>query len=211
MKKIILAFIVCFFVSIAFGQDNSPLTMDGIIQLKKSGVSDAEIIASIEKLKVDFFLDRQAERTLIKNYISDEIINSVIKNSPEGLFVTNVSNRDTITHFDIQLKGSSTIYEGRYLWFFSHKKELPDMWWPQYNVVHVDPKTRRFSTMVFLGESKDINDWFEIKGMWVDQADHERILKYYDEQNESQSSTWPPLSIPFGEPEIVINLYKAEH
>lgn len=211
IKRLFFSIALCITTYIAVSQNTEPLTMEEIIQFQKSGMSENDMIGTIEKRGVDFFMNRQAERTLIKNYISDNVIATISKKPPEGLFLTNVHNRDSVRRFDVQLQGYSSIEEEKYLWFFSHKKELADMWWPQYNVVEVNAETKEYSTMVFLGEQKDVGEWFEVIGLWVSKEDHEKILHYFETQKSENSETWPPLSLPMGEPYVNVNLYKAGH
>jgi len=210
-KSLFFSIILCLATHIALAQNSEPLTMEEIIQFQKTKMSETDIIGKIETRGVNFFMNRQTERTLIKNYVSDRVINTISKNPPEGLYLTNVKNRDSVVQFDVQLQGYSSIQEDRYLWFFSHKKELADMWWPQYNVVTVDPETKEYSTMVFLGEQKDVGEWFEVIGLWVSKEDHDTILNYYKTQKSENSTTWPPLSLPMGDPYINVNLFKAGH
>jgi len=208
MKTFLSSILFCLLTSVAFAQNIQPLSIEQVLQMEKDGLPDSEIISSIKKNKVDFYFNRQAERTLIIGDVSDEVIDVVKENPPSSIQISNVKNGDSVNVYELDLQGISENVEGRKLWFFSHNKDLVDMWWPQGQSIHIEPETNKFSTKVLLGMPNDGGGLFEIYGVWLEEGDHQKIVDYIAEQNSMENPKWPPMSLPSGTPSIQIEIYK---
>ena len=186
----------------------TPLTFDQIIELVRRKVPEADIIAQIRQLKVDFELTPDQAFELAEAGATRRLLEEIKANRFEQLTITSPTDGATCG-LNVRIEGKSMQIASKYLWVFITRENLPvDVWWPQVGRVNV----RDDGTWVQdgrLGEKQDIGYTFTIKALWVNSAVDQKIRDYMI--NCQATMSYPGLPLPKGDPSAQINVKKVSH
>jgi hypothetical protein len=93
-----------------------------------------------------------------------------------------------------QADGKAQKPAGTFLWLLAHRKGFAP-WWPQGAGPTVpDPQTGTWSTLVFFGVPRDVNNEFEVAAIVVDKAGNDLLVKWVEDTNKSQ--VYVPIAMP---------------
>ena len=196
--------IVFIFFSAITAESNSKLQLEEILSLLENNTEEEEIIKQIKVCKVDFEIERNALRKLISAGASDSLLDVISENIVDGLRIISPSEGEKT--------GKSVIVEGKveknrkekHLWVFAHRKNIQG-WWPQLGEIPVDSKQKSWKQTAFLGTKHDIGHDFEIKVIWLNQTNHEKMQRYMEKAD------YHGIPLPDGEPSAMVTVKKTDH
>ncbi|HAJ80775.1 MAG TPA: hypothetical protein DCO75_13515, partial [Fibrobacteres bacterium] len=106
----------------------------------------------------------------------------------------------------LRVQGTSTKIPGKYLWVFVHRSDIMG-WWPQTNAVKIRADGTWLQT-VGIGQPQDIDFEFEIKAIWLNEADHNNMVQYM--RDGTKNNDWPSIELPEGSPSAIVTVTKVK-
>ena len=112
------------------------------------------------------------------------IENSVIITSPAPK--SNVRQK-------VVVKGKAYLPGGYPLWIVSRHEDFRPLWWPQREA-EVNPATKQWESLAFLGGPQDIGSQFDIGAIVVNGEAHAKLRNYW--VKAMRTGDWMPIELP---------------
>jgi hypothetical protein len=196
-----------------FAQEKKPLELNEITQYLKKAVPESTLIKDVKTLRVNFELNSANTAKLARAGASDNLLEVIGNNFAKNVNQTykgelKITNPHEGFECGTQLRveGKSQIYPGRYLWLFVHRSDLPG-WWPQNSAIKIKPDGS-WMQGAYIGVPADVGFDFEIKAIWINDAAHNEMVQYI--KDGTSTSSYPPISLPDGEPTTMITVKKVK-
>jgi len=208
---VIFCLIVISCQNMAAQSQEKPYSYDEIKTFLEENVKSPKIIPLIYKKGVNFILTSEQTYELTLLHASIELIRTInqkyIDPSLE-LVITNPKNGDKVGPTAL-VEGTSSRMKGKHLWVFLHRADLRYEWWPQVGEVEIDEATNEWRQSVYVGQIVDVGFNFEIKAIWLNNDDHERMENYMERAR--RDGLWPGISLPKGDPHDTVTVKKIRH
>ena len=189
---------------VAFAQQ--PFSLEHVLQLIEAETPETDIINQVEEYKVDFALDTENMRALIRAGASDALLEALERNPYRDLTITFPANGAEVGA-TLTVEGRSRANPGKHLWLFAHRKGLA-VWWPQIGEILLDADGSWIQS-AFLGQARDVGFDFEIRAIWVDAGTHNQLTSYL--AHGAQTGSYPGMALPAGSPSAQITVEKVSH
>ena len=183
------------------------LTFNQVKSLLKAGIRDHIIIEKVQQYRVKITLNANTTAQLVQLGANEGLLKAIENNLCSSINILVPRNGEECGAA-LRVEGKTVQMPGKFLWVFIHAKYLREQWRPQVGAIKVTGKGD-WSTMVYLGNPRDIGNNFEIAAVWVDEKEHQRLKKSL--HNTGQSGHPPSIKLPRGEPLAKVTVKKVRH
>ena len=174
-----------------------------------SELDQEQIIQQVKEIHIDCDMTPKIVRKLVLAGASESLLEAMETYQAKNLETIIITSPITGENVGATTKveGKSKKVQGKDLWIFAHREGL-NVWWPQGGSVTIKDYGE-WRQGVFLGGPQDIGFDFEIKAIWIDKKESQKLNDYL--AKGSATGSYQGIALPDGSPSTMVIVHKTSH